>query len=245
MLKICKQMGELRREDLRRREDRRETADAVGQETAKLPFAEESARGTADGNADGRRCFSAGAPKDLQKLYELLRRWRRKMSAGTCHELRKFARDSQVCCASFRGGRSLRKQQGPSGGGSQSELQVDCGDVSRVLRSGVTATDLQRSGVTATGIAAQWRDGHGTAVQWRVRHGRVVSWRDDHGIGTPVRLYTTEANASTVRTREPVASALRTPEMMPDELRTIEVTKEATKVLCKRRRAPTSELMYW
>ena len=68
----------------------------MGQETAKLPFAEESARGTADGNADGRGCFPAGAPKDLQKLYELLRRWRRKMSAGTCHELRKFARDSQV-----------------------------------------------------------------------------------------------------------------------------------------------------
>ena len=120
------------------------------------------------------------------------------MSAGTCHELRKFARDSQVCCASFAGGRSLRKQQGPSGGGSQSELQADCGDVSRVQCRAVAAREWRDShGFAAQwrdshGFAAQWRDGHGTAVQWRVRHGRVVSWRDDHGIGTPVRLYTTE-----------------------------------------------------
>ena len=207
----------------------------MGQETAKLPFAEESARGTADGNADGRGCFPAGAPKDLQKLYELLRRWRRKMSAGTCHELRKFARDSQDCCASFRGGRSLRKQQGPSGGGSQSELQADCGDVSRVLRSGVTATDLQHSGVTATELQCS---GVSATEEWCP--GVTTTELERQCDCTPQKRI-----ASTVRTREPVAGALRTPEMTPDELRTIEVTKEATKVLCKRRRATTSELMYW
>ena len=67
------------------RGDRRETADAVGQETAKLPFAEESARGTADGNADGSRCL----PQERQGSAKVrtLRRWRRKMFAGTHHLL--------------------------------------------------------------------------------------------------------------------------------------------------------------
>ena len=81
------------------RGDRRETADAVGQETAKLPTAEESARGTADGNADGRRCF----PQVRQGSAKVVRTRVRTFAQMAAEDVRRYAPSAVKSCARLAG----------------------------------------------------------------------------------------------------------------------------------------------
>ena len=81
------------------RGDRRETADAVGQRTAKLPFAEESARGTADGNADGRRCF----PQVRQGSAKFVRARVRTFAQMAAEDVRRYAPSAVKSCARLAG----------------------------------------------------------------------------------------------------------------------------------------------
>ena len=81
------------------------------------------------------------------------------MNCGSLRATRRLLRKFQQVadrCASSRVQAAVEAQaklQADCGvSGSRVQCRADCGDVSRVQRSGVTATDLQRSGVTATDL---------------------------------------------------------------------------------------------